>query len=143
MHEGHAQRPGDGKGEQEDVRAAVEYVNSLGKKQIDLAGYSFGSWVIAIGLPEYTMVNRVTMVSPPVNMMDFSLVSFDPRMKLIIAGSNDDYGNPHTIKNAMQIWNPDAELKIIRGADHFYWGKTEEIKDIIEEFVGKKPSAIS
>jgi len=125
----------DGKGEQEDVEAAIDYVCSHGKKQIDLAGYSFGAWVNAFGLDKYSEVDRVLMVSPPVNMMDFSSVAYDSRIRLVIAGSNDEYGNPESIREAMKIWNPDAELRVIQNADHFYWGKTGEIVSIIEEFL--------
>jgi alpha/beta superfamily hydrolase len=37
---------GNGVGEQEDVKAALQ---TLGKKNMDLAGYSFGAWVNALG----------------------------------------------------------------------------------------------
>jgi len=34
-------------GEQEDVKAALK---AMGKKNMDLVGYSFGAWVNALGL---------------------------------------------------------------------------------------------
>ena len=46
----------NGVGEQEDVRAAIEYLSSMGKDNIDLAGYSFGSWVNALGLASFDKV---------------------------------------------------------------------------------------
>src|SRR4030042_1538427 len=57
----------NGVGEQEDIKAALEYLSHLDKKQLDLAGYSFGAWVIALGLEKYERVKRVVMVSPPVD----------------------------------------------------------------------------
>ncbi|MGE5310313.1 MAG: alpha/beta hydrolase, partial [Nitrospirota bacterium] len=38
----------DGRGEQEDVRSAIQFLASHGKTRIDLAGYSFGAWVNAL-----------------------------------------------------------------------------------------------
>jgi alpha/beta superfamily hydrolase len=35
----------NGIGEQENVRAALEYLSLLGTMSIDLAGYSFGAWI--------------------------------------------------------------------------------------------------
>jgi len=39
------------------------------------------------------------------------------------------------LKEMLPAWNPDAKFKIIQGADHFYLGKTEEIEEIIQDFL--------
>jgi alpha/beta superfamily hydrolase len=36
----------------------------------------------------------------------------------------------------MPIWNPEAILKIVDGADHFFGSKTDELKRLIVEFLG-------
>jgi alpha/beta superfamily hydrolase len=41
------------------------------------------------------------------------------------------------VENAASSWNPDAILKTIRGTDHFYWGRTTELKDVLYEFLGQ------
>jgi len=125
----------NGVGEQDDVMAALDYVSALGKNEIDLAGYSFGAWVNAQGLNKYHHVKRMIMVSPPVSAMDYSFLSYNPRIKLVISGSHDEISGTHGIKERMPIWNPEAILKIIDGADHFYGGKTEELKRLIIEFL--------
>ena len=86
----------NGIGEQEDVRAAIAYLSELGKKNIDLAGYSFGAWVNALGLETFEQVSRMIMVSPPVGLLDFDPVASDSRIKLVIAGSRD-IGNHHPV----------------------------------------------
>ncbi len=123
-------------GEQEDVRAALRHLSGLGKRRIDLAGYSFGAWVNAIGLETFDQVNRVIMVSPPVGLLDFESLAFSPKIRLVIAGSHDDIANVQAIKDVMPNWNPEAILRIIQDADHFYAGKTGEIGAIITEFLG-------
>ena len=121
----------NGIGEQEDVRAAVAYLYGLGKTSIDLAGYSFGVWINAQCIERLTHVRRMIMVSPPVNFLDFSFLKACPKIRLVIAGSEDDIAPPAMIKPMLPVWNPEAAFKIIKGADHFYWGKTGEIETTI------------
>ena len=125
----------NGIGEQDDVMAALEYLSVLGKKEIDLVGYSFGAWVNAQGIDKYHQVKRMVMVSPPVSAMDYSFLSYNPKIKLVISGSHDDIAGTQGIKDGLPIWNPEAILKIIEGADHFYGSKVNELKRLIIEFL--------
>lgn len=127
----------DGIGEQEDVRAALAYLNDLGKTSIDLAGYSFGSRVNAMGIASFDLVKNLLMVSPPVAFMDFSFLGFNSKIKLVISGSNDDIAPPAKIKELIPTWNPEAEFRIIDGIDHFYSGGTTEVEEIIKNFLDK------
>jgi len=125
----------EGIGEQKDVRAALAYLTGMGKASVDLAGYSFGAWVNALGLKGLDQARRTVMVSPPVNFLDFSFLDYNEKIRLVIAASRDDIGPPGMIKEMIPVWNPDARLEIIQGADHFYWGKNGDIKRIIQEFL--------
>jgi alpha/beta superfamily hydrolase len=125
----------EGDGEQEDVLAAMEYILEQEKTSIDLAGYSFGAWVNARGIDRFYGISRMLMISPPVAEMDLSFLRYNAKIKLVIAGSNDDIGPPSVIEKMMPVWNPEAELKIIQGADHFYQGKSREIEKIISDYL--------
>ena len=127
----------DGIGEQEDVRAALAYLNDLGKASIDLAGYSFGSRVNAMGIDSFDLAKRLVMVSPPVAFMDFSFMGFNSKIKLVITGSNDDIAPPAVIEELLPTWNPEAEFRVIDGIDHFYSGGTSEVEEIIKDFLNK------
>ncbi|SPD73656.1 conserved hypothetical protein [uncultured Desulfobacterium sp.] len=128
---------GQGIGEQQDVKSALTYVSGLGKSQVDLAGYSFGSWVNALGLAGFDNVKNLIMVSPPVAFIDFSFLGYNPKIKLVIAGSNDDIAPPNMIEKMLPTWNPEAEFMIIPGIDHFYWGGTDQVESIISNFLDK------
>lgn len=125
----------NGTGEQEDVRAAVAFLGGLGKTSIDLAGYSFGAWVNAQCIESLTDVKRMIMVSPPVNFLDFSFLKYCAKIRLVIAGSEDDIAPPAMIKDMIPVWNPEAEFNIIKGADHFYRGKTGELETMIGDLI--------
>jgi alpha/beta superfamily hydrolase len=125
----------DGNGEQDDVEAALAYLFGLGKNPIDLVGYSFGAWVNALGLKKYEQVKRLIMISPPVTLMDFSFLTNNPKIGLVISGSEDEIADYRSIKDLVRLWNPDASFRVIQGADHSYWGKTDELKVIIRDFL--------
>ena len=125
----------NGIGEQADVRAALDYLLEKGKNSMDLAGYSFGAWVNALGLKTPDQPVRMIMVPPPVNFLDFTFLDYSPEIQLVVAGTDDDIAGLNIIKEMLPVWNPEAALRVIQGADHFYWGKTRELRSIIHEFL--------
>lgn len=124
-----------GIGEQENVKAALSYLSDIGLSNIDLAGYSFGAWVNAAGVDNFESAERLVLVSPPVSFMDFSPVKQSDKIRLIITGTEDDIADWQKIDEYLSKWNPKAVFKTIQGADHFYFGKTAELKRIIQEFI--------
>jgi len=127
----------NGTGEKEDVQSALQYLSKLGKTQIDLAGYSFGSWVNALGIEAFTEAERLIMVSPPVDFIDFSFLKYSPKIQLVICGTLDDIAGYKKVKKMLPHWNREATFRVIEGADHFYLGYEDEIKSIIGEFLIK------
>ena len=125
----------EGEGEQEDVRSAIEYIHERGKRDIELAGYSFGAWVNANIVDTDSLCNRMVMISPPVAFLDFSFLSFNQKIQLVVAGGRDDIAPADKIKNVINTWNPDAHLEVIKGADHFYTGKISVLKSILSHFI--------
>ncbi len=130
-------RYSDGSGEQEDVCAAVDYLKDCGYADVALSGYSFGTWVNALcagsRLPDIPM----TMVAPPAAFMDFGPVSNLTGLKSVVTGSRDDIAPPDMLKRLVAIWNPDARLEILSGADHFFFGYREAlIESLVDLFSG-------
>jgi len=125
----------EGKGEQEDVRSALRYMYERGKRNIDLAGYSFGAWVNAKINDIHSLCNRIVMISPPVAFLDFSFLSLNPNIRLVVAGGKDDIAPADKIKNDINVWNPKAHFEVIEGADHFYTGRIDSLKSILSRFI--------
>lgn len=125
----------EGKGEQEDVRSAIEYMIKRGKRDIDLAGYSFGAWVNAKMKDNHSLCNRIVMISPPVTFLDFSFLSFNSKIQLVVAGGKDDIAPADEITNVINIWNPKAHLEVIEGADHFYTGEIGSLKSVLSRYI--------
>ena len=124
----------NGVGEREDVKAALHYLIQRGKKVLDLAGYSFGSWVNALAISEVDTVDRMVMISPPVAFMDFNSVGPTPQIQFVVAGNQDQIAPPEVIKNLLPAWNPRAHLEVIDGADHFYVGYTGKLESLLAAY---------
>ena len=125
----------NGNGEKEDVHSALQCLTKLGKTKIDLAGYSFGSWVNALGIEAFKEAERLIMVSPPVDFIDFGFLKFNPKIQLIICGTLDDIAGYRNVERMLPSWNDKATFYVIEGADHFYLGYEDEMKRIIGEFL--------
>ena len=125
----------NGMGEREDVKAALHYLTQRGKKVLDLAGYSFGSWVNALAISEVDTVDRMVMISPPVAFMDFNSVGLTPQIQLVVAGNQDQIAPPELIKSLLPTWNPRAHLEVIDGADHFYVGYTGKLESVLTAYL--------
>ena len=124
-----------GKGEQEDVRSALRYLYDRGKRRLDLAGYSFGAWVNAKITNTESMLSSMIMVSPPVTFLDFSFLSFNPKIEAVITGGRDDIAAVDRIRTLIDTWNPDAHLEVIEGADHFYSGRIDTLKSVLSRII--------
>lgn len=126
----------DGRGEKENVKAAVGYLRAAGKRRIDLLGYSFGAWVNALCTDCLAEGDAMILVSPPVGVMDFSRIKGLPCLSLVVTGSRDDYAPAALIRGMMPLWNKDAVLDVIEGADHFYYGRLERLREVIGRGIG-------
>jgi uncharacterized protein len=127
----------NGTGEQQDVHAALRYLTKLGKTKVDLAGYSFGSWVNALGIEAFTEAERLIMVSPPVDFIDFGFLKYNAKIQLVICGTLDDIAGYRNVERMLPSWNDQSTFRVIEGADHFYLGYEDEIKRVIGEFLRK------
>ncbi len=125
----------DGEGEQQDVKAALDYLIAQGNTALDLAGYSFGAWVNALAYAAQERAQRLIMVSPPVDLLDFHPVRALPKLKLVITGSYDTFAPPTAIAVLLPQWNKAAQLEIIRGADHFYGVHSRALAATLEAFL--------
>lgn len=119
----------EGRGEQDDLRAAVDFLVGQGVREILLAGYSFGAWVIVMLLRLAPPVSGALLVSPAIDMMDFDFSGLAGRIRLIVAGDRDPYCNARRLQEmAASIQAP---LRLLAGCDHFYFGREEALSDAL------------
>ena len=133
----------NGMGEQDDVRAAIAYVENMRVSAVDLAGYSFGAWVnTGVVTDSRTSIKSMMMISPPVGFIEFENVNTLSCLKLVVTGSRDDIAPAHQIRDLLPVWNPDTHFEIIDGCDHFYSGYLDKLQSILTSFLKtQKPNS--
>mgnify|MGYP000327279085 CR=1 FL=1 len=141
--EGSQGRYDEGIGEQEDVRQAVAYLEQHGFGPVELSGYSFGTWVNAHCATGHFADIRMTMVSPPTAFMDFRGVRHLPGLALALTGSRDDIAPPEMLQRMIPLWNPEAELEVLPGADHFFSQHLEALGTALESALVRIGAALS
>jgi uncharacterized protein len=129
----------EGRGEQQDVVAAVAYIKAQGVANVELVGYSFGAWVGAQAVSAGLNVPRMVMVSPPVAFIDFSAVNELASLDLVVTGSLDEFAPVGPVNSLLAHWNPEAYLEVIQGGDHFYGGYIDELKAILQAHLASRP----
>lgn len=125
-----------GSGEQDDVRAALDYLAAqFSGKPILLAGFSFGSWVgLRVGC-EDSRVKKLIGLGIPVDNSDLSYLHACTKPKLIIQGGNDQFGSRANVERLFaQIPDP-KHLVIVDNADHFFAGKLDQVAAAITDWL--------
>lgn len=130
--EGSQGRYDEGRGEQEDVRQALAYLQQQGLGPIELSGYSFGTWVNAHCATGNLSDIHMTMVSPPAAFMDFRKIQHLPGLRLAITGSRDDIAPPDMLRRMLPLWNPAAHLEVLPGADHFFLDQIDTLSATLQ-----------
>jgi len=134
-----------GRGEVEDVRSALDWLDAEFHLPVVFAGFSFGAAVglraacsdprvhalIALGLPIAPLAAGVE--ESRVYTLDFLHDCAKP--KLFVSGARDQFG-PRTKLEAFIASVPEPKkLVLIEGADHFFAGRLRELREAIAGWI--------
>ncbi len=129
---------GEGIAEQEDVKAALDFVMSspnIDSEKIGLAGYSFGAKVaLPIALQD-ERVGLLALVSPPLSDAAWEQLKGYHKPKFLIVG-NRDFAAPSLERfeeKVRDVVEP-KQYQVISGADHFWSGYEEEVAQQVSRF---------
>jgi alpha/beta superfamily hydrolase len=128
-----------GRGEREDVRAALDYLSiEFPAVPILLAGFSFGSSVgLRVGCGD-ARVTEVIGLGLPVDNVDMSFLQSCNKPKLILQGGNDQFGAREKLEALYATLPEPKKLVIFNGADHFFAGALPKMGAAIEEWVAER-----
>ncbi len=124
----------EGRGEQDDVRAALATLRAaLPHGSLGLAGYSFGAWVSSRVADSASDLDAVCLIAPPVKMFDFDAVAPGRRDLLVVAGTRDPYC-PIADLDRLAARLPERAVARIEGADHFFFGRLFPLGEAIRRW---------
>jgi len=131
----------EGYGERDDVRAALYYLaQNYPGQEITLCGFSFGARVgLEVGIDD-DRVALLISIGTPVDKYDFSFLEACRKPILFVHGEHDEYGNVERLRELVGKIKALVELKIIKGAGHFFEDQLDELKRAITEWMSEPPA---
>jgi len=132
----------EGRGELEDVRAGIEYLaTTYPGEPITLCGFSFGARVgLEVGLTD-NRVHQLISIGTPLDKYDFGFLESCSKPLLFVHGDQDEFGSVlrlQELASALKRHNASVELHIIKGADHFFAGHLDELKQVITDWTQRQ-----
>lgn len=125
-----------GRGEQDDVRAAIEYLaGEFPARPIVLAGFSFGAEVgLRVGCAD-PRVTRLVGLGVPVNESDLSYLTHCAKPKLFVHGTRDQFGARDRLEALFAAVPEPKRLVFVDDADHFFNGKLDQVDRAITNWM--------
>ena len=124
-----------GAGEQDDARATLSWLEErYPSTPLMAGGFSFGSMVaLKVGLKD-PRVKALVGFGVPVRLYDYSFLKATAKPTLLIQGSQDEFGTAEELEQASATWGPAVTVETIQGADHYFNGKIEQLKQAVADY---------
>jgi uncharacterized protein len=128
----------EGIGEQDDFRAALDFVRArYPGAPLWAAGMSFGSWIALTSGAKDLRVSTLIGIATPAARFDLSLIGSSGKAKYFIHGERDEICPLKDLRELYARAAEPKELVVIDGADHLFDGKAGEVADAIEDLLGE------
>jgi uncharacterized protein len=129
----------EGRGEQDDVRAALDFLESEFKLPVIFCGFSFGA---ATGLRVACRDDRVVgciSLGTPVNVegrhYTYGFLRDCIKPKLFVSGDHDPYSPRELLEESVANANGAKRLVLVEGAGHFFEQKLDRMQAAITDWV--------
>lgn len=129
-----------GRGEQQDVRATVRDLRSrlAPTSPLLLTGWSFGADV-ALSVSD-DPIDAWYAIAPPLRFATgLDTLAGDPRPKLLALAEHDEFRSPTEVQEVAASWVA-TQIEVVRGASHFFVGRTDRLVELVVSFVGRLAS---
>lgn len=131
----------NGRGEVDDVRTALDWLDAQFSLPILFCGFSFGA---VTGLRAACPDNRVkglialgTPVAAEGRTYNFQFLESCTKPKLFVSGSQDQFGPQDRLKSVYERLAEPKELVFVEHADHFFEGRLAPMQEAIRHWVDK------
>lgn len=131
----------NGRGEVDDVRAALDWLESEFRLPIVFCGFSFGA---ATGLHAVCGDDRVvgvislgTPVAVEGRLYTYEFLGQCAKPKLFVSGSHDQYSPQANLTRLVDLAPEPKELVIVEGADHFFEGHLPQMQAALRTWTAR------
>ena len=130
----------DGIGEQQDFRAALDFIHErYPAAPLWAAGMSFGSWIALSTGAADPRVTALIGIAVPIAHYDFEAVRSSSKPKFFVHGERDEIGTLRELREFYAAASEPKEMVVIDGADHLFDGRVSEVADALEDLLGDWP----
>lgn len=132
----------DGIGEEEDVRAALDWLRlGLPDHPMIVGGLSFGSMVgLKVGVDDPRVVALVAM-GTPIQVYDYSYLGKTDKPVLVVQGEHDEFGSAGEVKELLGGLGDHVTVRAIPSAGHLFEGHFEELQSLIRDYFSRGDGA--
>ena len=128
----------EGRGEQDDVRAALDWLHDRYGLPVLVVGFSFGAYVSLRACCGDKRVPGVAALGFPVEAegrgYNYDFLASCTLPKIFISGGADQYGPQASLVRIVASAAQPATLVIVPEADHFFAGKLEQMQHALHEW---------
>ena len=130
----------EGRGEQEDVRAALAWLKAKFGLPLIFAGFSFGTAVgMRVACPDpdvRALISLGTPVAAEGRTYSFGFLKECHKPKLFLSGDHDEFGPHEELEHIFANAADPKELVFVPG-DHYFAGHLEEMRLTIESWLAE------
>lgn len=133
-----------GQGELSDAAAALDWAQAVNPdaRACWIAGCSFGAWIGMQLLMRRPEVEGFISIAAPANLYDFSFLAPCPSSGLFVHGDKDAVVPVTAVQTLVEKLKTQKgiviEQQIVRGANHFFDGKTDELIEVVDTYLDKR-----
>jgi alpha/beta superfamily hydrolase len=133
-----------GQGELSDAAAALDWAQATNPdaRACWIAGFSFGAWIGMQLLMRRPEVEGFISIAAPASLYDFSFLAPCPSSGLFVHGDKDSVvpvSAVHTLVEKLKTQKGIIiDQQIVKGANHFFDGKTDELIEVVDEYLDKR-----
>ena len=128
----------NGQGERGDVVTALDFLaTEFPNRPIFLAGFSYGAWVGLRAGCEDQRVTALIGLGLPVNNSDMSYLLSCSKPKLLIQGTNDQFGSPEKLQALFNAIPEPKKLVFVDKADHFFTNRLDLVSNAVADWLPK------
>lgn len=138
--EGSAGEHDNGRGEQQDVAGALDWLLSqagVDPWRVSLVGFSFGAWVGLTWAQQDPRLAAVALVGLPAQHCDASQLQHFGRPKLFVTGAMDQITPAAPLRTLVDQLPEPKTLEIVAGADHLWWDREHQVAQLVARFVSQ------
>jgi alpha/beta superfamily hydrolase len=134
-------RHDDGRGEQDDVRAALdEMERRFASLPLVLGGFSFGSvMALRVGCADPRPRALFALGFPLASVGDTGYLTACATPRLFVQGEHDRYGGGEAIRALVAPLPEPKTVRVVAAADHFFEGHLDELQEEVRAWAAGRP----